>query len=87
MGRDGEMGRDGQRWGDLGRYAERTSAIASEIQGEMGRDGERRGEMRRDAEICGDMRGLHRVVDEALLGVRDGEHALHPVHLLPPLLG
>ena len=56
----------------------------------MGRDGERWGEMGRDGEIWGDMgryAGVHRVVDEALLGVRDGEHALHPVHILPALLG
>ena len=29
---------------------------------------------------------VHRVVDEALLGVRDGQHALHPVHIRTPLL-
>ena len=37
------------------------------------------GDMGRSGEV-------HRVVDEALLGVRDGQHALHPVHVRPPLL-
>ena len=41
----------------------------------MGRYGEIWGDVAR----CGEM---HRVVDEALLGVRDGEHALHAEEVL-----
>ena len=57
----------------------------------MWRDVARYGEMWRDMARCGeiwrDIEGhVHRVVDEALLGVRDGQHALHPVHVRPPLL-
>ena len=60
---------------------------AWEMRRDVARCGEIWGDVARYGEIWGDIEGhVHRVVDEALLGVRDGQHALHPVHIRPTLL-